>query len=240
MNLPSLFDWLNRLDFLRGSPAAYLVVLGAVAVVLAWDWRLKLLALAAQYMVGGFLYLDMLEPRLANVKALTGLFVCLILYITARQVSWGRLPEDVLPEEAAQLGQARQVQAGPFGLPMTFMIRLFLTAVLLLLVWLAAARPSLQLPGLSAAAPHLTLAVYALIGLGLLSLALTTEPLSAGMGVLLFLAGVELYFSARDQSVTLLMLLAGLNLLTAVAISYLTQARNTLPAVLNDRAGATE
>lgn len=235
MNLPSMFDWLNRLDFLQGNLAAYLALLGAVVVMLAWDWRLKLLALAGQYMVGGFLYLDLLEPRLVNVKVLTGLFVSLILYITARQVSWGRLPEDVLPDEAADLGQAKQVQAGPFGLPMTFLIRLFLTAVLLLAVWLAATRPGLQLPGLSAAMPHLTLAVYGLVGLGLLSLLLTTEPLSAGMGVLLFLAGVELFFSTREQSATLLLLLAGVNLLTAVAIAYLTQVRNDLPLMLPDR-----
>lgn len=240
MNLPSLFDWLNRFEIFRGNTAAYLVILGAIVIVLAWDWRLKLLALAGQYMVGGFLYLDMLEPRLANVKVLTGLFVCLILYITARQVSWGRLPEDVLPDEAGQWGQFKQVQPGPFGRPMAFMIRLFLTAVWLLAVWFIAAKPSFQLPGMSSSMPYMTLAIYALIGLGLISLALTTEPLNAGMGVLMFLAGIELVFSTRDQSVTLMMLLVGLNLLTAVGVAYLIQVRNRLPADLSDRAGFTE
>ena len=96
MNLPTVFDWLDRLDFLRGVPAAYGVLLTAVLILVAWDWRLTLLALMAQYGIVGFLFVDLLDARLVNIKVLAGFFACLMLYLTARQVNWGRLPADVI------------------------------------------------------------------------------------------------------------------------------------------------
>ena len=47
MTFPTIFDWLERLDGLRGFTAAYAVLITAVLVIIIWDWRFSLLALAA-------------------------------------------------------------------------------------------------------------------------------------------------------------------------------------------------
>jgi hypothetical protein len=51
------------------------VLLTAVIIVVAWDWRLALLALAGQYLLAGLLFADVLDPRLMVVKVLNGLFM---------------------------------------------------------------------------------------------------------------------------------------------------------------------
>ena len=94
LTFPTIFDWLERLDFLRGLPAAYLALLAAGILTVIWDWRVAILALVVQYFAVGLLYAEVLDPRLAIVKLLVGVFVCLILYFTARQVGWGTLPSE--------------------------------------------------------------------------------------------------------------------------------------------------
>jgi hypothetical protein len=233
MTIPTIFDWLDRLDFLRGSPAVYLVLLTAVIIVISWDWRLSLATLAGQYLVAGLLFVEILDPRLAMVKVLAGLFVCIILAITAGQVNWGRLPTDVTSAEMTQLEPVRRVQLGPFRVPADVPLRLFLAAGMLVVVLIVAGRPSYQLLVVEENLDYLNLAVYALVALGLLGLSLTTEPLQAGMGALMFLTGFELFYSALDQSGTMLAALAAVNLVVAIAIAYLIQARYAFTAMVD-------
>jgi hypothetical protein len=233
MSFPTLFDWLERFAFLRGYPAAYLVLLTAVVVIMAWDWRPALLGLAGQYLFAGLLFVDVLDPRLAIIKVLVGLFVCLILYMTARQVNWGRLPVDVTSEEVARLEQERRIRIGPYLLPTTMPFRIFLTLMMILVVVTLAQRPEYQLPFVPESLRHITLAVYALGGLGLLGLGLTWEPLKAGMAVLMFLSGFELFYSALEQSVIMLASLAAVNLVVVLAIAYLVQARHAVMALFD-------
>jgi hypothetical protein len=223
--MPTIFDWINRFEFMRGWPSVLLVLGLAVVIVTAWDWRLSLLALLVQYLAAGLLFIDVLEPRLAVVKLLAGLFVCLILYVTARQVGYGRVPPDVMPEEAAMLAGNRQFRVGAYTVPTTWPFRLMAALFVGLLGWALAQQPSLQLPVFAETAGYLHTAVYGLVGLGLLSMILTADPWSAGLGMLLFLTGFELFFSALEQSVTMLALMAGGTLLITLLIAYLVQAR---------------
>ena len=231
--MPTIFELIDRLGFLRGMPAVYGMLLTAVLIVVAWDWRLILPALAGQYLVTGLLFVDVLDPRLAIVKLLTGLFVCLILYITARQVNYGRLPVDVSPVEAAALEQENRVRVGPYLLPTSLPFRIFAVLVVVLAAWLLAQRPGFWLPALPLGLEHLNLAVYVLMGSGLLSLGLTADPLRAGLGILMLMTGFELYYSVLEQSASVLLLLAVTNLLLALVISYLTQARHALSALVD-------
>jgi len=64
------------------------------------DWRLALFTLIVQYLAASLLFVDLLDPRLAIIKLFVGMFVCLILYMTARQVDYGRLPNDLTAAEA--------------------------------------------------------------------------------------------------------------------------------------------
>jgi hypothetical protein len=231
--MPTIFDLINQFEFMRGLPAVYVVLLMAVIIVMAWDWRVTLLALLVQYLTAGLLFVDVLDPRLAVVKVLVGLFVCLILYITARQVNYGRLPSDVMPEEAVGLGLERQVRVGPYLLPTSLPFRFFAAIMIVLAAWVLAQRPTFQLPALADTLAYLNLAVYGLAGLGLLGMGLTADPWRAGLGMLLFLTGFELFYSALEQSVTMLALLAVVTLLITLFIAYLTQARHALPALVD-------
>lgn len=233
MNIPTIFDWLARLEFMRGLPAVYLVLLTAVIIVITWDWRLALMALAAQYLAAGLLFVDILDPRLALIKVLVGLFCCLILAITGGQVNWGRLPTDVTLAEMTQLEPVRRVRLGPFRVPADIPLRLGLAAGMLLVVLVVARRPSYQLLTVEASLDYLNLAVYALVALGLLGLSLTTEPLQAGIGALMFLTGFELFYGILAQSGTILAALAAVNLVVTVAIAYLTQARYAFTAMVD-------
>jgi hypothetical protein len=218
---------------MRGLPAVYAVLVTAVIIVMAWDWRITLLALLVQYLTAGLLFIDVLDPRLAFVKLLTGLFVCLILYMTARQVNYGRLPADVTVKEAAGLGLERRVRVGPYLLPTSLPFRFFAAIMIVLAAWALAQQPAWQLPALADTLAYLNLAVYGLAGLGLLGVGLTADPWRAGLGMLLFLSGFELFYSAVEQSVAMLALLAVTTLLMALFIAYLTQARHALPALVD-------
>ena len=233
MNIPTILDWLTRFDFLRGLPAVYLVLLTAVFIIVVWDWRLALIALAIQYLMSGLLFVDILDPRLAWVKVVVGLFNCLILTITAGQVNWGRLPPDVTLAEMTQLEPVRRVQIGAFRVPANVPLRLFLAAAMLIVVLVVAERPSYQLVAVDDSLAYLNLAVYALVALGLLGLSLTTDPLQAGLGALMFLTGFELFYGVLAQSSPVLAALAAINLVMTVAISYLTQARFSFKAMVD-------
>jgi hypothetical protein len=167
------------------------------------------------------------------VKVLVGLFNCLILTITAGQVNWGRLPVDVTAEEMSQLEPVRRVRLGPWQVPANVPWRLLLAAGMLLVVLVVAQRPSYSLLAVDESLNYLNLAVYALVALGLLGLSLTTEPLPAGLGALMFLTGFELFYSVLDQSGAMLAALAVVNLVVTVTIAYLTQARYAFTAMVD-------
>ncbi|MGD8585839.1 MAG: hypothetical protein PVH65_00100 [Chloroflexota bacterium] len=230
IELPNIIQFLEFFDFLRGSPAAYLVMVTAGLLLILRDWRWSLLFLAIQYLIVGLLFVDVLMPHLAFMNVLVGLFICLILYITARQVNWGKMPEDVTGAEAIQIRNERFVRLGTLVLPTDTPVRVFLALIICLAVWALAQRTGYLLPALPG---HFHLAVLALVGLGLAMLSLTSEPLMAGLGLLTFLTGAELFYSALEQSVATLGLLSVANLIVSLVIAYLTQARHDYQALLD-------
>jgi hypothetical protein len=230
-DFPTIFDWLAWAEPIRGFPAAYLVIAAAAVVVAVWDWRIALLALAAQYLLAGLLFVDVLDPRVAYVKILVGLFVCLMLYITARQVEWGKTPPDLTAEEAARLYPVRYLQWRRFRLSLRSVLRLGLVALVTILVLEIGQRANMRLPVVP---EPVNLAIYGLLALGLLGMGVSGEPLKAGMGLLIFMSGFELLYSSLEQSLAMLTLLAVANLIIALAIAYLTQAHHVLPWQLDD------
>ena len=148
MVFPTIFDWLERLDSLRGFTAAYAVLITAVLVIILWDWRLALAALAAQYFFAGLLFVDVLDPRLAMVKLLAGWFACLILYFTARQVNWGGRPQDVAADELQNVAPERTFQVGPLRIPTSLPLRLLLVLLMLWLITSLFQRPDFALPAI--------------------------------------------------------------------------------------------
>jgi len=235
MSFLTIFDLLERLDFLRGTPAVLIVLVTATLIALFWDWRLALFALIVQYLVAGLLFADLLDPRLAIIKILVGMFVCLILYMTARQVNYGQMPDDLTEEEVAKLERStKSYMFGRWTVSRDFALRLIATALAVLLIVFVTQLSTFLLPGVPDELPHINMAILILMGLGLVGLAASRDPLPTGMGLFTFLIGFELYYAALDQSVPMLAAFAALDFAVALAISYLAQARRASWFVLID------
>ena len=227
MNIPTIFDWIEKFDYLRGEPAVLILWLTATIIALFWDWRLALFALMVQYLVAGLLFVDLLDPRLAIIKVLVGMFVCLILYLTARQVNYGHVPADLMAESIMQMGpEKRRVQVGPWLASRDFIVRTIVTAVALVFILIFNRATAFSLPGIPDELPYINEAVFVLMGMGVLGIVISQNPLPAGMALFTFLTGFELYYAALEQSIAMLVALAALNFALALAISYLSQARH--------------
>ncbi len=235
MTIPTIFDWLERLAPLRGYPAVVIVLFTATLIALFLDWRLALFALTLQYLTASLLFTDLLDPRLAIIKLFVGMFVGLILYMTARQVDYGRLPDNLTPEEIARLNEEKQqVILGRWTISRALAIRLvaiFMTLVLLLFITHLSL---IRLPGMPEDLPHINTAILILMALGLVGLVTNRDPIPAGMGFFTFLTGFEMYYAVLDQSVATLAMFAALNLAAAVAVGYLAQVRHASLYLLND------
>jgi hypothetical protein len=99
-----------------------------------------------------------------------------------------------------------------------------------LIVFAISQGPLLQLPVVSSDRNG---AIIGLVAFGLIGMSLTTEPLKAGLGLLTFMTGFELFYSSLEQSVAMLVMLAASNLILALAISYLVQARHAYRQLLD-------
>ncbi len=223
--IPGILDYLRLLDPLRGLPAVYILIVTAEILIVLHDWRISLLALLVQYLVAGLLFADILLPHLAFTKVLVGMFICLILYLTARQVNWGQLPEDISEDEAVLLRKERLIRFGPYLLPTDTPFRLFVGLMVLLAAWSLSQQPAFHLP---AVPDHFNLAVFSLVGLGVAMAGLTTEPLRAGFGLLTLLTGFELFYLALEQSAAVLLSLVTATFAVSLVIAYLAQARHAI------------
>lgn len=233
MDAPTIFDLLDRLAFLRGMPSVIILLGAAFIAVVAWDMRVAVPALLVQYLFAGLLFVDVLDPRLAVVYTLVGLFVSAILFITAWQVNWGRSPSGLTPAEAARLGLAPPRSFGRLAVSNRALVRLILTAMVLVVVWVWPGAGDTFQNVIPIGLAYLIPAIAGLMGIGLAGLATSAEPLPSGIGLLLFLTGFALYFGFRDQSLAMTVALAGSQLIVAMVVAYLAQARY-LPADILD------
>lgn len=233
MDAPTIFDLLDRLAFLRGMPTVIILLGAAFIAVVAWDMRIAVPALLVQYLFAGLLFVDVLDPRLAVVYTLVGLFVSAILFITAWQVNWGRPLSGLTREEAARLDLAPPRSFGRLAVSNRALVRLILSAAALVAVWVWTGTGSVLQNVIPAELTYLIPAIAGLAAVGLVGLASSAEPLPAGIGLLLFLTGFALYFGFLDQSLAMTVALAGSQLIVAMAVAYLAQARY-LPADILD------
>ncbi len=197
-------EWLEQLTFLQHDWVTLLILLSIALIWITRDWRWALLALLIQYIFSTVLFLELASPQLAAVQLVGGLFAWLVLAFTAAQLQWG---QGVTP---------------PAGLDQRRWVWIVGAAAGLGIVWLAAGRPEWQL---AIAPPHLNRPIFALGGLGAFLALTSEEPWRAGLGLLLFLRGFALYYHSLQQSLVVLGFLVGVDLLTALATSYLMLAR---------------
>ncbi len=209
--MPTLPEIIARLSFLTASPAVASLVVTASLIIVLRDWRVSLAALLAQYLLMGFLLTRLITPQVATVKTLVGALICSILYLTARRIQWGRQRSK---DETPPLPIGWQVF--PVGLPFR------LLAVVLTGLVASSLLNSYPLPEVPR---DIGFACYWLALTGLLAMILTAEPLKAGLGLLTFMIGFELFYAALESGLSVVGFLGIVNLFMALAIAYLASAR---------------
>jgi len=216
-------DFLATLSGLPSTTVLTALIVTASLLVIVSDWRLLNLLLGAQYLlIGAFLIVVRIEGfpvELAIVKALVGVMIVPVLYISARRARWGRDPDAEDAETISAPGQRFEWIRSP-GLALRVMAALLGAAVALSL----ALRSPLQFITPLNTARDVTIATFVLIGQGLLNLALNENPLKVGLGLLTIAAGFEVFYTPAEPTLTVVALLGLVNLMIALALSYLIAA----------------
>jgi len=221
--LPTLPEIAEQLSIFVTTSATVSVMFTAGVIVVIKDWRASLLAMIFQYVIVGLLLMSEIRMELALIKTLVGALICVILYMTARHVEWGRPPQP--PPAGEEEEEPAEPPASQWLLPTELPFR-FLAALLVMVAAYGGASTQ-PLPDVGEA---ISLAAYTLAALGLLAMGLTDEPLKAGLGLLTFVSAFELFYTVLEPSLIVVGFLGLSNFLIALAIAYLTVARAALPA----------
>jgi hypothetical protein len=216
--MPTLPEIAERLSFFVTTSAAVTVMFTAGVIVVVKDWRASLLAMVIQYVIVGLLLMSEVRMELALIKTLVGALLCVMLYMTARHVEWGRSPPAPADEEDED--ELSEIPSSQWTLPTELPFR-FLAALLVMVVAYGGAS-AFPLPDVNEA---IGLAAYTMAALGLLAMGLTDEPFKAGLGLLTYVSAFELYYTVLEPSLIVLGFLGLSNFLIALAIAYLTVAR---------------
>lgn len=181
------------------SQIGIIPVVLAMATSLAILWRMKRRwvfgTLVAQYLVVVVMVLQSWSVGLALVKLIVGLVSSAILASV--------LDDEV--EASVTLDRAGQV--------LRSLVAVFFWVIIFYSV------PGLQ-SWLKVESSIVAVSLI-LIGIGLLQLGMTTQPVFVAIGLLTFLSGFEVLYSALEESVLLAGLMAVVNLGIALAGSYL-------------------
>ncbi len=180
--------------------AVFLIAIDAVVLLLSRDWRLSLFALALQY--GGVYILVLLSwpVELATVKLVAGWMSAAILGMALLSMQPYRT-ESIQP-------------SGPAGVA----FRLLAASLVVLVVFSVVDKAASWVPGIR---PEQTLGALLLIGLGMLQLGLTAQPMQVVIGVLTTLSGFEIIYASVENSTLVAGLLAAVNLGLAFVGAYL-------------------
>ena len=207
--MPTLIDLLERVSFLAAMPAVAGVLVTAGLLVVNRDWRLNVIALTVQYFFVVLLLTRQIRLEVAAVKGLIGWLICMVFYLTERRASVLQQPEEVTEESPSQRWRRWILSARA---------SFYLLAGLLVAVAAYTAALRIPLPQVSA---DITLACYLLVGLGLLLIGLSEEPMQVGLGLLTFLSGFDLFYVALEPSLAVAGLLGAASFVIALAVAYL-------------------
>jgi hypothetical protein len=218
--MPTLNEILAQLAIVPTTTALLGLAITAGLLIAVPDWRASVLALVAQYILAGLLLTRVIRPEIALIKTLTGAMICVVLYVTARRVGWGRLPLEE-GEEPPSWWLLALMMGVPF--------RILAALMGLALAYTAALRTPLPNAPL-----EVTFGAFTLGMMGIFGIALAREPLKGGIGLLTVITGFEMFYSSVEQSLAVVGLLGLVNFMIALGIAYLT----TLQAAPDEESSA--
>lgn len=201
--------------------AIFIIIISTTLILITIDWRIQLALFAAQY-VGVFLLIGASLPySLAIIKLVSGWIATAVIGMALASSA------SVYNEHSSLFNK----QISSANKPVLFMGRLFylLTAVLVLLI-------TLSLTGfLSEWIPNINnftgFGSLLLIGMGFLQVSFFIQPFKIIIGLLTFISGFEIMYSAIESSILIIGLLAVFTLGISFIGAYLIVA----PTIEEDR-----
>jgi hypothetical protein len=182
--------------------SAFLLVT-SVGLLVSRDWRLGLGFLGLQYL--GVFWLTSLHwpVSMAAIKLVTGWMAIATLGITRLNIK-----------------EAEEVTEQPW--PQGRLFRLFTAGIVTVIVFTAAPSVEEIIPGIGM--PVISGSLI-LMGLGMLHLGMTIQPLRVILGLLTVLSGFEALYAALESSILVAAMLSTVNLGLALVGAYLLSAR---------------
>jgi hypothetical protein len=182
--------------------AALSVVVTSTGILISRHWRWSIALLAIQYVGIAVLTASSWPIEMAIAKMVAGWMSGAVLGMAVANVpsGWG--------------------EEGKFW-PSGSVFRLLAAFMVIIAVYAALPIISDLIPSLP---NQITLGGLALIGLGLLHLGLTAQPLRISIGLLTMLAGFEIIYASVEFSVLVAGLLAGVNLGLGLVGAYMITA----------------
>ncbi len=205
-----LVDLLDRLSQLAATPLLAALAGSTIAILLIRNWRVALPALIVQYVVVGIMLARVIQPGVALITPMAGALVSLALSIAAQRVD----------DQRAQRGESVAVERIRHVAWRSVPAQVLLRAIAAALVLTAAFGATVRFP-LPGSTRDLGLGAYVLLASGILLMATAPEALNVGMGILMFISGVELGYTPLEPSISVSVLLGFMTLLVGIAISYL-------------------
>ena len=191
-----------------------LVVVSALVLAME-DRKVSLLPLLVQYLLLSALYGQSSAAHILIVRLGIGVAICVMLYLTTRQVERRHQPEQVLPVRFGQAGHAWRdvLQNRPFEAsigPIFRLLALFLGGLLAYALWKAYPFPMIP--------SDVGLLSYWLISIGLLLVMTSLDPLRIGFGLLTMANGFESAYLFLEQSLIVMALVGAADIVLALAI----------------------
>jgi hypothetical protein len=199
--------------------AVLLALITSFGLLITNDWRISLGLLALQYVVVFILTSMQWSISMSLTKLIAGWMAAAVLGIAV--IGAPELQTQIIREAdmMSSLPGAGRLKVVPFL--RNRMFSLFAAILISGAVFAGAATMKSMLPGI---ALEQAVGGLLLVGIGLLKLGFTIRPFPTTLGLLTALAGFEILYSTIQASILVAGLLAGMNLIVALAGSYLLAA----------------
>lgn len=207
---------MSSLDFQGFAlPVAILILFTTLGLLTFQDWRISLGILSLQY-IGVFFLVALSRPLMMSLaKLVAGLIAVAVLGMA---MSNSESANQVTDQSSVPQNLLQRLT----GLSLSAWIFRVVTAFMIVLVVLTVTPVSAQwVPGIGF---EQVLGALILLGLGMLHLGLTANPLRVVTALLTILSGFEIIYAAAEVSTLVAGLLAGVNLGLALIGAYLLSA----------------
>ena len=206
--MTTILELIQRISFLATLPALVALCIALALLLIAQRWQIHALAMGIMYFFVALLHTRVIRPEVALVKLLIGWMIALTLYMTGRHLS------------ELQRGEQEESKKTD-GMPaLAIMADTPLRALILVIILVVAQSGASRFP-LPQIPSDVGFACYMLVIGGLFLMGLSEDPFRAGLGLLTFLSGFDLFFGALEPSLVVAGLIGAGSFLIALAVTFL-------------------